>query len=197
MGVISGILKLGALASVAYVGYGGLLLSGICFSMKKFDFKGFEDDSGNKTTNPFGAKWAVLELTMSVYNPSYLGATLLRYNINVTINGYPISVLTSSGTTNILPKQFNEIILKVPIDLKSSTNIAKTSNIPVLIAGKQYSQLNINLKGTVSGSAILLNKTVPFVYSYPLNLTENVQDIIDSSNQPPDLTSPCKQQNAA
>ena len=46
MGVISGILKLGLLAGVAYVGYGGLLLKGVCFKMKNFDFKGFEDDSG-------------------------------------------------------------------------------------------------------------------------------------------------------
>lgn len=193
MGVISGILKIGVLAGIAYVGYGGLLLKGVCFSMKKFDFKGFKDDSGNKTTNPFGAKWAVLEFTMSVYNPSYIGLTLARYIINVSINGYPISVLTSSGTTKLLPKQFNEITLTIPIDLKSGTSIVKTTNIPVLIAGKQYSQLNINLKGTVSASVM----PIPYIYNYPLNLTENVQDIIDSSNQPPDLSSPCKQQNAA
>lgn len=175
---IFGIIAAGAI----YVGVGVFKMMKVCFKFGGIKLNGFFDDNNNSTINPLGAKWFKADVTMKIYNPSYLKATISTYNLVVTINGNQVSVLQGDAPIVITPNGWGVITLTIPIDLKGGSSLFK-GNFLSLIASKKYDQININISGTVTA-------TLGISYPIPLDITKTMQDIIDSASAPTDPNAP-------
>jgi hypothetical protein len=176
----------GLVFGLFYTGIGVYtLIKQLCYKMSGISVAGFRKDDGTATSNPFGAKWLDLDLTIKIINPSYLTIFLNSYNFTVYINGFPVADINKNQIVSLLKGSAQVIHVLVSVDLKSGSALFKDGRFLAEFASKQYDQIILSISGTATASLFNIPKKFNISTSMPM------QSIIDEMEAPKTDTPQC------